>query len=259
MITSILSECCMTPFFGVLSLAQIITGNVEDQLDARERAEDKLRKFIAAEELEAFPAVVVDRDLLQGAKALLQCHGLGGFTPNTVLMGWSENPDAQGPYGRLLRLVKGLGRSLVIVRCHHEERLRWSAPAGTIDIWWRGGGNSSLMLLLAYLLVQNPEWRRHSIRILHPSSNASDDAMAQHPLMKMLEAARIKAMVETVPAQAGLAALHDKSRDAAVVMMGYDPPEDETEPLFPEEIVRSVNEFQNVLLVSSAGGISLSA
>ncbi len=249
----------LTSGHGVLTLAQIITGDVEDQIEARTRAETRLRKFIATEELEAFPAVVVDSDLLEGAKSLLQCHGLGGFKPNTVILGWSENPDAQQAYGRLLRLVKGMGRSLVIVRCAQEERIRWSAPVGTIDLWWRGGGNSAKMLMLAHLLIQNPEWRRHTIRILHAISPDADVDKAREPLESMLEAARIKATVVTVPGTDYLDSLRHESRTSALVMIGYDPPDDEEEPLFSPELAACVNEFKNVLLVSSGGGISLVA
>lgn len=249
----------LTSGHGVLSLAHIITGDVENRIETREHAEDKLRKFIMAEELEAFPSVVVEEDLLEGTKSLLQCHGLGGFKPNTVLLGWSENPGAHQAYGRLLRLVKGLGRSVVIVRCAQEERIRWSPPAGTIDLWWRGGGNSSMMLMLAHLLIQTSDWRSRSIRILHSVGPDADEEKSREPLQKMLEAARIKATVEIVPGNDNFDALRLKSRNAAIVMIGYDPPEDEQEALFTDELIECVNEFKNVLLVSSSGGISLVA
>lgn len=244
---------------GVLSLAQIITGDVEDRTETLDTAESKLRKFIATEELEAFPAVVVETDLLEGAKSLLQCHGLGGFKPNTVMLGWSDNPDAGSSYGRLLHLIKDLGRSLIIARCRHEDRIRWTSPVGTIDIWWRGGGNGALMLLLAHLLVQNSDWRRNTIRILHVIDDSADAGKAQASLLKMLELARVKATVEIVVGKAGHDLMRVTSQDAAVVMIGYDPPENEGEPLFSAELTACVNEFRNVLLVSSGGGVSLVA
>jgi hypothetical protein len=50
-----------------------------------------------------------------------------------------------------------------------------------------------------------------------------------------------------------------KSRSAAIVMIGYDPPEDESEPLFSPELVECIGSFRNLLLVSSAGGMSITA
>jgi len=242
---------------GVLSLVQIMTGDVEDSIEKRQEAEARLRKFIATEEIDAFPAVVVEDDLLQGAKAILQCHGLGGFKANTVLLGWSENAEAQSTYGRLIRLINDFGRSLIIVRCKQEERIRWTSPVGTIDLWWRGGTNGALMLLLAHLLIQNSDWRRNPIRILHVVAPGSGDSKAHEALNKMLETARVKATVEGVEDDGSLTGLKEKSRDAAVVMMSYNLPDNEEAPLFTPAVAACMDEFRNVLLVSSAGGISL--
>jgi hypothetical protein len=51
---------------GLVSLGQIITGEVENLLERREQAEKLLRKFIRDEELAAFPVVVVEKDLTEG-------------------------------------------------------------------------------------------------------------------------------------------------------------------------------------------------
>ncbi len=45
---------------GILSFAQMIVGDVEKNMEKRKSEEDKLRKFIAEEEVEGFPAVVVE-------------------------------------------------------------------------------------------------------------------------------------------------------------------------------------------------------
>lgn len=199
----------------------------------------------------------MEEDLLQGAKAILQCHGLGGFKANTVLLGWSENAEAQSTCGRLLRLIHDFGRSLIIVRCKQEERIRWTSPVGTIDLWWRGGTNGALMLLLANLLIQNPDWHRNPIHILHVIAPGSGEFKVHEALNKMRETARVKATVEAVEDDGSLAGLKEKSRAAAVVMMSYNLPDNEEVPLFTPEVAACMDEFRNVLLVSSAGGISL--
>jgi hypothetical protein len=75
----------------------------------------------------------------------------------------------------------------------------------------------------------------------------------------MLAAARVKATVEIIKGGTGFSLLCEASRTAAIVMIGYDPPEDESEPLFSPELAECVGCFSNVLLVSSAGGISITA
>lgn len=75
---------------GILTLGQVIVGEMEDRLTRRVQAEKIMRRFIREETLSAFPAVVVETDLNEGIKALLQCHGIGGVRPNTLLLGWSR-------------------------------------------------------------------------------------------------------------------------------------------------------------------------
>ena len=92
----------------MLTLGHILTGEVEDRLTRREQAEKLLRKFIRDETLAAFPVVVVEENLSEAIKALLQCHGIGGIRPNTVLLGWSQDPDRQDTFCETLRLSQRL-------------------------------------------------------------------------------------------------------------------------------------------------------
>ncbi len=157
----------LTAGHGILTLAQIIQGDVEDKVERRRQGETKLRQYIVENDLEAFSSVVVENDLLKGAQAMLQCCGIGGFKPNTLLLGWSEDPERRVPFFKILRLSLELNRSVVMIRSAGESRLLWTSPPdGTIDVWWKGGRNGNLQLVLAHLLTQNGQWRRHKIRIM---------------------------------------------------------------------------------------------
>lgn len=156
----------LTAGHGILTLAQVITGELEELLTRRANQEKILRDFIEEQELSAFPAVVVAPTLVEGMQALVQCHGLGGFQPNTVLIGWSDDPERSVVFGSLLRTLLALNRSIVILRCEEEDQDPWIAPPGSVDVWWRGKKNGALMLLLAHLLIQNTAWRTRNIRLL---------------------------------------------------------------------------------------------
>jgi hypothetical protein len=146
---------------GILSLAQVITGDVEDLVERRMAQERVLRNFIREQGFLAFPAVVVSADRHSGFEALVQCHGLGAFRPNTVLAGWSSDLDHAEEFIDTLRTAARLGQNLLLLStADGEDPLR--VPAGTIDVWWRGKHNGALMLILAHLLVQNEVWRGHS-------------------------------------------------------------------------------------------------
>ncbi len=95
----------LTAGHGILTLAQVVHGDVEDHAERRDNYEQALRKFIAKEELQAFPAVVVAEYLSDGIEALVQCHGIGGMKPNTVLLGWPKSASKSEAFGASLRLV----------------------------------------------------------------------------------------------------------------------------------------------------------
>ena len=80
---------------GILSLGQVITGEVDELLERRNSQERILHKFISDESLKAFPAVVVANNQSEGIESLVQCHGLGALRPNTVLFNWPSESDAQ--------------------------------------------------------------------------------------------------------------------------------------------------------------------
>ncbi len=64
---------------GILTLGQIITGEIEDLLERRVNQERLLRDFIREEQLQAFPAVLVAPYLSDGIESLIQCEGLGAY------------------------------------------------------------------------------------------------------------------------------------------------------------------------------------
>ena len=244
---------------GILFLAQVIDGEVENRIERREEEEDKLRKFIADGDLEAFPSVVVEPDLLDGVKSLLQCCGVGGVRPNTVLLGWAENPKRRVRFARILRLIRDMERSILLVHSPEQEDRLFAAPSGSIDIWWKGGRNGALMLLLAHLLTLNPVWRNHPIRLVFAVPENGDIAKAQEQLTKLTEGARVKATLEIVTGADAIAAMRESSRQAALVMMGFAPPDENDEVDVIERTRAEIGDLPRVILVYSAGGHSLSA
>ncbi len=87
----------------------------------------------------------------------------------------------------------------------------------------------------------------------------SDAAKAEEQLTKLTVAARVKAVLEIVSGGEPLAEMRRRSQSAALVLMGFDPPaeEDETEAL--DQIRTEIGDLPRVILVKSAGGISLVA
>jgi len=243
---------------GVLSLGQVIAGEVEDRAERSHQAERRLRQFIAEEGLGAFPAVVVDEDLLEGVKALLQCHGIGGIRPNTVLLGWADDPENLGRFAEVLRLSRRLDRNIAVVKCE-ADREQWSAPAGEIHVWWHNRRNGPLMLIMAHLLSQSADFRGRTIRLIHAVPTDAARPQAEAHLRELIGSARIDAVPCVLVTENLREAMLNTSADAAVLFIGFTPPEPENEIEFYQDIEVLTESLPDVVLVNSAGRVDLEA
>lgn len=99
---------------GILSLGQVIQGEVDDWLARRINQENILYSFIHEHELQAFPAVVVAPSLADGIESLVQCHGLGSLRPNMVLLGWPGDPERAATFRHATHRYRS-----AVQRCRH--------------------------------------------------------------------------------------------------------------------------------------------
>ena len=247
----------LTSETGVLTLGQVISGDLVDHRDRRRSQETILHGMIKEQQLSAFPAVVVAPDYTAGIEALVQCQGLGRLRPNTVLLGCPLTEDRMEIFGGLLRNLEGLGRSVVVLRRTDEPANDWSAPIGTIDIWWRGRDNGELMVLLAHVMLQHPEWRGRKLRLLRVVENEAAIEEVHLHLEGLLKEARITGTPKVVVSKDPSSAIQTTSRDAAFVFLGMRPPEVGSEVEFFHRTEALVGNLERVALVRSAGGMRL--
>lgn len=265
----------LTAGHGVLSLAQVVHGEVDEHAGRRGNYEKALRSFIDREELQAFPTVVIAEHLSDGVESLIQCYGIGGFRPNTILMGWPGDVERAVPLLCLTRSVADLNRSIILARFADIDRqaaakttsLRtqsasqtadaWDVPRGTIDVWWRGKKNGQLLLLLAHLLHQNQDWRGNSIRLLRVvDSEAAVGEVTKH-ITQLAAESRIHVEPKVVVAMDVPKAIQIESQNAAVVLMGFEPPEEGGEAIMFSRMENLIGRLPRVLLVDNAGGMDL--
>lgn len=244
---------------GILSIGQVIPGDVEDLVERRRAQEKSLRKFIQGEGLNAFPAVVVSNDRQRGVEALVQCHGLGGLRPNSVMADWIREGEDAGEYVHALRRVAKLGQSLLLLSCRTDpDADPHEVPTGTVDVWWRGKRNGPLMVLLAHMLVQNADWRGRHVRLLRVVENEAAREETERHLTELVQRARIEARVEVIVSDAAVPAIHEASRHAAVVFLGLDLPNDDGGAAdFVRKTEGLLGGLRTVFLVKSHGDASL--
>ncbi len=255
----------LTAGHGILSLGQVVSGDVEAHAERRASYEKTLRSFIEKLELQAFPAVVVSQHLTDGIEAMVQCHGIGAMRPNTVLFGWPNDAGRAEIFGAAVRVVSRLQRSIIAAR-FLERRSEgksdprndvWYVPRGTIDIWWYGKQNGGLMVLLAHLLHQNPQWRTNRIRLLRVvQSEEAKLGVIQHARQLCAEA-RIAAEVLAIVHEEPAVAIQETSQHASVVILGFVPPAEGDELEFFHRMEAFAGELPRILFVCSAGGMEL--
>lgn len=247
----------LTADTGVLTLGQVIPGELDDRHQRRVSQEKILHAMISERELSAFPAVVVATDYIVGVEALVQCQGLGRLRPNIVLLGCPLTAERMRVFGGLLRNLEALGRSSVVLRRTDEPKDDWAAPMGPIDVWWRGRDNGELMVLLAHLILEHEQWQGRQLRLLRVVDNeAGMDEVKSH-LDRLLRGARIKGRTKVVVSSNPATAIQTTSRDAAFVILGLQPPEIGSEDEFFYRTEALVGALPRVAFVRSAGGMRL--
>ncbi len=244
---------------GVLSLGYVIQGDVENRLERLVNQERILHKFIQDQKLEAFPAVVVAPTVPAGMESLVQTHGLGSLRPNTVLLGWPNDPDKVAAFSATLRSITSLERSVISVRFNEPalEADSRTVPLGTIDVWWRGHQNGELMLLLVHLLAQNQSWRSRPIRLLRTIENEAGREEVLNHLQTLIEKSRIVATPHVVVTENAMAGIQMTSRSAAIVFMGMAVPNEDQADEFFVRMNDLAGDLPRVVFVKSAGGMSI--
>ena len=244
---------------GIVTLANVIEGDIHEQIARRRRTIQDLERYIEDNDLEAFTEVHVSPSFEEGLSAMLQSHSIGPLKPNMLMFGWPTDASRAAWFGRHVRLASDLGMSQVVLfdRGLPEGGMERSRR---IDVWWRGLGNGSLMAILALLLTGNWEWRRATIRLLHLVSPDEDRAELRAQLERLTNEGRLEA--EILMLEQGdepfIDTLHAHSEGSDLVMLGFRPPEDDEAAIrlhgFYTEASRGL---PTTLLVSSSGDADL--
>lgn len=250
--------CWFTADSGIVFIGQVIRGELEDLLDRRREAEAILRRFILKEALPAFPVVIVEEDIHAAIKALLQCQGIGGMRPNIVLLGMSRDPEKAEVFNETIKTVKKMKRSLIIVS-GEQERERGHVPEGVINLQWDCARNVELMLLLAFMLKKNREWRDHPIRIIRPVAPSADVENIESQMRDLLAKARIEAELLIIPTETPLDAVRRSMQPSAVLFVGFEPGAGDADEDISSRFQDSMDLPGDVIFVYNAGDVSVEA
>lgn len=173
------------------------------------------------------------------------------------MIGWPTDKKRSEAFGATLRTIASLHRSIIAVRFKDDPVDPWIAPPGTIDVWWRGRQNGSLMLLLAHLLAKTTEWRNRQIRLMRVIENPAGVADVEIHLRELADEARIVVTPIAIVSSNAIEDIQRTSQHAGLVLMGFEAPEEGEEQEFYSRMERWAGSLSRVVFVDSIGEMTL--
>ncbi len=237
---------------GLVTAAQVISGDLETFAGRVESLRSAMDTFLRNNALAVFPEVVFAEDVDEGIRTLAQAHSIGPLKPNTVLFGWPRSAERAEAMFRHVWNISALGKSVVIVvdkGLPSEYRSRRQ-----IDLWWRGQQNGSLMATLAHLLTQNWEWRDSHVRVLRAIRDPAGFESSREAIQSLIEAARIRAEAEVIVSTDPFPEVFRRhSGQADVVFLGMQPSEEETHADLYRRLSNLLEPMPTTILIHSSG------
>jgi amino acid transporter len=239
---------------GVVTACKVIIGDLKrDDLDIIQ-TQCEMDSDLKENDLVVFSEVDMVRDFENGVIDIAQANGIAGLQSNTVMFGWSEKQQRLESQLRIMRVLAKTGKSCIIAR------INWRHEPGQqkrIDLWWGGlQNNGDMMLLLAYLLSLNREWKGTRIVINSIVKDNKERETLESSLSNLISETRIDAETRIIvkpPEQEIHEIIRVNSLNADIIFVGLKIPEPGSETDYAERLNTISNELSTVIFVRNAG------
>lgn len=239
---------------GFLTVASIVPTSVnrEQRIAGMEHS---IRAYLDERHIPAIVKVLAAADYVTGGEALVRAYGFGPLVPNTVMLGMTERPEKYVSFTQLIRCVHGMRRNVILVR----EGKPFSQTGRRLDVWWRGqSGNVDLMMVLAFLLSRDPDWRDADIRfqsIVRTGEDASTSRSQMEAFIRN-QWISVDVNVSVMGTQDPFDVIRRESADADLVLLGLRAPAegetDESYSQYYEQLVSRTRDFPVTAFVLAA-------
>ncbi len=239
---------------GVVTVCRLVVGQLETHGRDLSAKRTEMQALLDAEKLVVFAETDIVDHLVDGIVSVTQANGMAGLSSNTLLLGWPSDRTLQTEFLRAARKLEQLEKSIVLGRI--RPRHQFAREQRTIHVWWGGlQHNSELMLLLAYLLQNNPEWRGSNVKVLSIASSQVAKEQTDRHLARVLSSIRMEVEIEVLvkPRESSVAAfIGHQSEHAAVVFLGLASPKAGEEEGYAERIDTLAGKLPVVFFVRNA-------
>lgn len=238
---------------GMVTYLHLLKGSIAERHEKRSELLEILDRQFTAEHPNVFCRVDIADDIYRGAVSSVQSHGIGTLESNTVMLGWITKPERAPAYVSMLRDLRDLDRSLLVVRFDPE---RGYGLHQRIDIWWRGlESNGAMMLMLAFLLNSSDRFNDASVRVITVVNTERRKQKVESRLDEILRKTRLDVTPRVLlqddrPIQA---IMHRESGKTDLVLVGLRvPAHGESAAGFMNTYSSMLNGLPTTILVSSA-------
>ncbi|NEP78426.1 MAG: amino acid permease [Okeania sp. SIO3B3] len=208
---------------GMITICSVLPSASRD-VSQQSDMQDTIREYLDKRGVQALVRVVTATDFFDGAKLLVETYGIGPLTPNTVVLGDSQEPSRRDRYCQLIGHIHKAKKNVVIFR---EDSERGFGEYRRIDVWWGGlQNNGGLMLLLAYLLRTDIEWRNVEIylKLVVPEQAAVQATQANVDRVIRNLRIRVVSRILVSNGRPFYDILHESSENADLIFLGIRTP-----------------------------------
>ncbi|MBC8366486.1 Na-K-Cl cotransporter [bacterium] len=183
---------------GVVTACHLLEGGVDEFAEGLSEMKGAMQASFHEENLPVFAQVSLVNNILDGILSVAQTNGIAGMESNTVFLGWPRDPHLRSEFLGVTRRLGKMKKSVVLGRFNESYAFSRSAKR-RILVWWGGlDFNSDLMLLLAYLLKANHEWRDAAIELVSVASNETVMKTTEANFEKLIPEFRIEVSHRTL-------------------------------------------------------------
>ena len=207
---------------GVLSIARLISSKDKKTIENVHLLQPQMNQALKPYRLEAFCEIDIVDSLHEGILSISKGHGIAGLKTNTIMFGWSGIKESNVNQLKIIRDLGVSGKNIILAKFNDHEAWK-EKNHKRIHIWWGGRQtNGDLLLILAYMLKLNEEWKRAEILIQAAVDTPEDQLLLQRGIQYSIKKSRIPATVTVhQKGDSGFRALlKEKSGNADIVFLG---------------------------------------
>lgn len=239
---------------SLMTVSSVLPSGSRD-LRQQVKLERTIREYLHKRGVRALVRIVTATDPFEGAVRLVETYGLGPLVPNTIVMGDSEEPSRRAAFCQAIAQIHDSQRNVVIF---HENQHQGFGFRRRIDVWWGGmQANGSLMLLLAYLLRTDINWRNAKIYLKLVVADETGAAAARDNLSSLSKQLRIDVIPKVIIAhnRSFTEILQQSSRNSDLIFLGMATPGDNFMKYY-ENLQEKVAYLPSTIFVLAAAGFA---